>query len=114
MAFTSMSVLGQPSVLYVRRIQPSSYHQPGKSLSLASIWASESVGSFAAMAAPWSGLDDAPAVDRQHLAGHVARRVGSEVHRRVGDLLRRTPAAQRDRFADALLDALIERAAVCR
>src|SRR5207237_2050900 len=112
MAFTSMSVVGQPSVLYVRRIQPSSYHQPGKSLSLASIWASEYVGSFAAMEAPWSGLDDAAAVDRQHLAGHVARRVGSEVHGRMGDVVRRAPAAQRDRLRDALLDALIEPAAV--
>ena len=59
MVLTSMSVVGHPSVLYCRRIHPSSKYQPGRSLSRSWICASSYVASFLRVDVCVDACDDA-------------------------------------------------------
>src|SRR4051794_9515513 len=100
-----MSVLGQPSVLYLRRSQPPSRYQPSSPSS--AIFASTSSSlygwSFSSVAMalpPWSGLHHRAAVDVDGLPGDEGRRGRRQVHRRGGDVRRGAPAPERGGLRD--------------
>src|SRR3954454_14210269 len=94
-----MSVLGQPSVLYLRRSQPPSRYQPSRPCSaiLASTSSSVYGLSFSFVSAMRS-LHHNAAVDVDGLAGDERGLRRGEIERRGGDVLRPAPASQRGRL----------------
>src|SRR5262245_9927852 len=97
-----MSVDGQPSVLYLRRIHsPSRYHLSRPcSLSLASTSASSYF--FWSLMTP---LHHDAAVDVDRLAGHELGLRRREEQRRGGDVARAAPALQRRALGDRAVES---------
>src|SRR4051794_8702473 len=99
-ALTSISVVGQPSVLYLRRSQPSSRYQPSRPCSLILASTSSSVYglslSFTTIAiASLKRLHQNAAVDVDGLTGDERRPRRGEPERGRGDVLRPAPTPQR-------------------
>src|ERR671930_803415 len=98
MVLTSMSVLGQPSVLYFRRSHPSSRYQPSRPCSaiFASTSSSLYVLGFSSVAMGNRLLSEAlhhnASVDVDGLSGDESRRRRGQVQRRRGDVPRGPPA----------------------
>src|SRR5215207_3704558 len=99
-----MSVLGQPSVLYLRLSQPSSRYQPSRPCSaiFASTSSSVYVLGFSSVATGnrllTRALHHNATVDVYRLPGDERRLGGSQIQRRCGDVRRSSPAAQRSRL----------------
>src|SRR4051794_1900353 len=108
MALTSISVLGQPSVLYFRLNQPPSRYQPSRpcSMILASTCSSEYGLSFSRVAMGdrllLGALHHTPPVDVDGLPGHERGGRRGEVDGRLRAVGRRPPPPQRRRLRHRL------------
>src|SRR5262245_14378653 len=99
-----MSVDGQPSVLYLRRIHSPSRYQLSRPCSLS--FASTSASSYVFWSLMTSLHHDA-AVDVDRLAGHEGGLGRGEIERRGGDVLRAAPASQRRALGDLAMELAI-------
>src|ERR671911_2875382 len=112
MVLTSMSVVGQPSVLYLRRSHPSSRYQPSRPCS--SIFASTSSSvyglgftSVSIRSPPSRTLHHNAAVDVDGLPGDESRLGRREPERGRGDVLRPAPARERRGFRDRAVEVAV-------
>src|SRR5689334_5463040 len=112
MALTSISVLGQPSVEYLRRSQPPSRYQPSRPCSaiFASTSSSEYGLSFSlvTMGDPsFTPLHHNATVDVDRLPGDEGRLGGGEPQRRRRDVRGRPPPPERRRVGDGAAERLV-------
>src|SRR4029079_18279376 len=100
MALTSISVLGQPSVEYLRRSQPPSRYQPSRPSSAIFASTSSSEYGFSLSLVAMGPLHHNATVDVDGLSRDERRLRGGQIERRRGDVGRGPPAAQRRRLLD--------------
>src|SRR5256885_13550628 len=96
MVLTSISVVGQPSVLNWRRIHLSSKYHPGSSRSFSAICSSLYVGSFLTIVPDSSKCSSHyhAAADHQHLSRNECGVGRCEEDRGAGDIFRSAPTLE--------------------
>src|SRR5919108_3361543 len=112
MALTSMSVVGQPSVLYLRRSHPPSRYQPSRPRSWILASTSSSVyglgfASVSMRSPPSRALHHNAAIDVDGLTGDEPGLGGYEPERGRGDVFGPAPACERRGFRDRAVEVAV-------
>src|SRR4051794_41830347 len=102
-----MSVVGQPSVLYLRRSHVPSRYQPSRPCSAILASTSSSVYGLSFSFVDMRSLHHNATVDIDGLTGDEPRLRRGEIHGRGGDVGGRSPATQRGRLRPRAAEGLL-------